>query len=215
MTLNSVFFTDSNIGFLAAGGCGEIGCYGGIYKSTDGGLNWYPQNVPIYTPTLRSVYFINEDIGYAVGDFGSIINTTDGGTTWNILISGTYQDLYSVYFPDANTGYIVGDSGTILKTSNGALPVGIAEKNNSRSLKIYPNPASDRITIELSETGCDKHGTVSIYGMTGQEMIRQQVEDSRFEINVGSLPAGIYFVRLINQDKNVPAAAGIGKFVKY
>jgi photosystem II stability/assembly factor-like uncharacterized protein len=67
--------------------------------------------------SLRSVYFIDADTGYAVGTSGRLIKTTDGGTTWNILWSTTSLDLNAVYFPSAETGYMVGVSGQIFKTS--------------------------------------------------------------------------------------------------
>ena len=127
----------------------------------------------------------------------------------------TINPLNSVYFPDANTGYVVGDHGTILKTTNGGGPaVGINEpplqtNNSLNSLKIYPNPATEKITIQSSEAGSNMNGTVFIYGMAGPELIKQQVNGSKTEIMVNSLPAGIYFIRLVNNKK-----IEFGKFVK-
>ena len=34
------------------------------------------------TKTLRSVYFVNTDTGWVVGDSGTILKTTDGGLNW-------------------------------------------------------------------------------------------------------------------------------------
>ena len=45
--------------------------------------------------------------------------------------------------------------------------------------------------------------------MTGQELIKQQIESYMVELNVSSLPMGIYFIRLVNND-----AIEVGKFVK-
>jgi hypothetical protein len=76
-------------------------------------------------------------------------------------------------------------------------------------LKIYPNPAAEYISIEIPESGSKMNGTVSIYGMSGQELIQQHIQGSRSETNVSSLPKGIYFVRLINNEK-----IDFGKFLK-
>jgi len=76
---------------------------------------------------LRSVFFIDANNGFAVGDAGTIIKTTNGGVTWTIdttganwstkKMGGLVNWLNSVYFID-QTGYAVGSKGTILKTIN-------------------------------------------------------------------------------------------------
>jgi photosystem II stability/assembly factor-like uncharacterized protein len=207
--LNSVFFTGFDKGYIAGGFCNETGCTGEILKTSDGGATWTAQNIPPNTETLNSVFFPDGNTGYVAGDNGTIFKTTDGGTTWGYQSSNKNQNLNTIYFPNATTGYIVGDSGTILKTNGDAIPVGIDKKQQISSLKIYPNPATDLISIELPESGSNMNGTVSIYRMSGQELIQQQVQDSRTEINVSSLPKGIYFVRLVNNEK-----IDYGKFVK-
>jgi len=68
---------------------------------------WFQQNSGT-TNTLNSVFFTDENTGYAVGDNGTIIKTIDGGDIWLPKISGTNYTLASVYFPSADTGYIVG-----------------------------------------------------------------------------------------------------------
>ncbi len=68
---------------------------------------------------LNSVDFINENIGYAVGNNGLILKTTDGGKNWENQPSGTDCNLNAVYFINKNIGYAVGYNGTILKTVNG------------------------------------------------------------------------------------------------
>jgi len=198
----SVYFTDANTGFA-------VGQSGTIIKTNNGGTTWF--NISSGTGNLlRSVYFPDANTGYAVGKQGTIMKTTDSGATWTAQESGTTDVLFSVYFTDANTGYVSGDQGTILKTTNGGgPPVGINEKQQTKSLKIYPNPATENITIEQLGSGIIMNGTILIYGMDGQELISQQVNGSKVELNVGSLPKGLYFVRLMNSEKT-----GFGKFIK-
>lgn len=68
---------------------------------------------------MQSVYSIDANTGYAVGDFGTIIKTINGGTTWSVLLSGIIHCLWSVYFPDGNTGNAVGE--IILNTIDGGI----------------------------------------------------------------------------------------------
>jgi hypothetical protein len=107
----------------------------------------------------------------------------------------------------------VGVHGTILKTTNGgASHVGIRELQQNKGLKIYPNPAIEKITIELPETLNNSNASLSISGVDNEELILLEVSGSKMEINVRSLPPGVYFIKLISNDKNTPI--GVGKFVK-
>jgi hypothetical protein len=187
--------------------------YGGrILKTTDAGATW--DTISCGTPyNLISVFFADQNTGYAVGISGTILKTTDAGATWTAQSSGTTNILHAVYFTSANTGWAVGDSGTILKTTNGGYGLGLDDHqpaiSSANNLKIYPNPATEKITVEPSEAGMNLKGVVNIYRVTGQPLIRQQVQSSVAEINVGSLPAGIYFLTLVNNEK-----VAVGKFIK-
>jgi photosystem II stability/assembly factor-like uncharacterized protein len=109
-TYASASFTDSDNGTI-------VGTHG-IIRTTDGGDTWKWQvfNKP---NNLFSVYFINENLGYSVGQTGVIVKTTNGGNIWIEQSSGTTQNLNSVFFIDANNGIVVGNSGTIRKTTDG------------------------------------------------------------------------------------------------
>jgi photosystem II stability/assembly factor-like uncharacterized protein len=86
-----------------------------------GGNTWVPQSGGT-TKELRSVYFIDANTGWAVGDSGTILKTTNGGSAWLPQTSPTTEELLSVYFipqGGTNTGLAVGRGGTILKTTDG------------------------------------------------------------------------------------------------
>ncbi|HRJ86734.1 MAG TPA: YCF48-related protein, partial [Ignavibacteria bacterium] len=68
----SVFFANNNTGY-----CG--GTFGHIFKSTNGGINWYQQNVPI-NGFRNDFWFPNDSTGWVVGGGGYILRTTNGGT---------------------------------------------------------------------------------------------------------------------------------------
>jgi photosystem II stability/assembly factor-like uncharacterized protein len=67
---NSLFFINGSDGCIVGGG-------GTIRSSTDGGASWETQNSNT-TSGLYSVYFIDENTGYAVGESGIIVKTTNG-----------------------------------------------------------------------------------------------------------------------------------------
>lgn len=50
-----------------------------IRKTTNGGLNWSIQNTSSNSIAVSSIYFIDENHGWVVGDYGGIMRTTNGG----------------------------------------------------------------------------------------------------------------------------------------
>jgi photosystem II stability/assembly factor-like uncharacterized protein len=94
------------------------------------------------TAGLRSVSFINSDIGWAVGRFGTILKTTNGGLEWNLQDSPIGGEFASVFISNANTAWIVGGlSGLdlILKTTNGGEDWLIKQndKNGCLNIDVY------------------------------------------------------------------------------
>ena len=181
-------FTDNNSGYA-------VGDSGIILKTMNAGTTWNTLSSGT-TDNLTSIFFTDSNTGYAVGGdlygAGIILKTINGGTNWSIVSIGANTLFYSVSFTDANTGYVVGGGGKILKTTNGGGPAGINEKPQTTSLKIYPNPATERITIEPFTPESQMNGTLFLYGMTGTELLKQQVKGLRCEIDVSSFPKGIY-----------------------
>jgi hypothetical protein len=57
-----------------------------------------------------------------------------------------------------------------------------------------PNPASSVVRIE----GINKGSRINIIASTGAVMARYTSDDQFYQINIGSLPAGIYTVEIID-----------------
>ena len=67
------------------------------------------------------------------------------------------------------------------------------DENESISLVVYPNPATDRLTIESEEVihQCE------IYDLAGQLVKTLENDSERMEISIEALPAGTYLVKLV------------------
>ncbi|MCH8903840.1 MAG: T9SS type A sorting domain-containing protein [Bacteroidetes bacterium] len=199
--LQSCHFTDANTGYIG-------GWYDACFaKTTDGGNSWTDLDDPrIDTINNKravpwSINFPTKKVGYAVGDYGAIYKTGDSGNQWEWQDSGpTFTSrLNSVHFTDANTGYAVGDNGTILKTNNGGVS-SINDINlNEEVLSIYPNPASDRITIELKNIQ-NQDVEVNISNVLGEIIYKDIFHDVNNALNksylISHLPDGLYFVTI-------------------
>ena len=185
--LQSVFFVNRDTGYV-------VGWYGTILKTTNAGTVWTSQASGT-SNNLCSVYFINAEKGYAVGWYGTILKTINGGALWTSQSSGTVNYLYSVVFTDTSTGYIAGGFGLMLKTTNGGYPYGTDElPGNSTFLRIYPNPSSYKIAVETSEIPAT--GQISIYNVSAQELIKRTIITASTQIDISTLPGGIYLVKL-------------------
>jgi hypothetical protein len=61
--------------------------------------------------------------------------------------------------------------------------------------KVFPNPVSTRLQIELNELPA-VYPTVSILGLDGQVIYSQKVESKKFEIPVETLAGGFYLLKI-------------------
>lgn len=109
---NDVHFVDSNHGYI-------VGINGNLLISEDGGKNWtIPQTNNVGSRDLRSVYFVNKDTGWAVGD--GLLHTTDGGQSWTTQSLGTnVRDIYDVKFISDKIGWVSASNGKMFHTRNG------------------------------------------------------------------------------------------------
>lgn len=85
----------------------------------DGGATW--QVVQIGGDGIyRSTYFLNDNLGWAVGAFQPRLHkSTDGGLTWIHQPNSPDTTKYDVFFIDENIGWSVGFNGFIIKTTDG------------------------------------------------------------------------------------------------
>jgi Bacterial lectin/Secretion system C-terminal sorting domain len=77
-------------------------------------------------------------------------------------------------------------------------------------IRVFPNPAQDRIQIELP--GDLASGVVRIYSVTGQvvSFLPFETDCGVAKVDVTSVPAGLYFVEVVD---GVGKVAGVGKVV--
>jgi len=96
-----------------------VSAQGELFMTTDGGVNWTQQVLPgdgIY----RSLYFLDNNLGWAAGALnGKFSRTTDGGLTWIPITIGPDTTKYDIHFISATTGWSVGFNGFIIKTTDG------------------------------------------------------------------------------------------------
>ncbi len=135
----------SNVGFLSdasfptrdhgwAVGWQLLGGQSVIMATDDGGESWdFQSGASVHTGhsgILRGVKFVDNKVGWVVGDQGTILKTVNGGRVWTRRVPKgevsrhRYDFVYgpelnAVTFVDPNNGWVVGNDGTILHTTTG------------------------------------------------------------------------------------------------
>jgi len=74
--------------------------------------------------------------------------------------------------------------------------LGITVDFNSLDFRLYPNPVSDAFTVSFGDNPGNK--IVTIYGLTGVQLDRQEVSGNYAKFAVKEYSAGIYFVKIVS-----------------
>jgi len=130
--LNTLFCIDSLT-------CWAAGDSGIVLQTTNGGADWIVQDLGVLE-TIRSIFFLNDSLGWAVSSklsdpYGSFIHkTTNGGNLWQtefFPIENAF--LQTVYFIDSLVGWVggSGNPSTFYGTTDGGLTWNIPRFDSS------------------------------------------------------------------------------------
>lgn len=170
------------------------------YISTDGGATWNP-----WTAVPEDV-FIEHIKPNTLMVAGSRLNdttaiSTDGGTTFSKVgfpsVKPSDANLQLRLGSDLSTYYLYDNSYQLFIYNTGG-GVNLAERKTT-SANIYPNPASDQISIE------NYSGMVEVLNSSGQ-LLKSFEIDTAGSLDISDLPSGLLVLKLHD---------GLNKFIKY
>jgi photosystem II stability/assembly factor-like uncharacterized protein len=127
--VNDISFPSDDVGYAAHS-------YRMLTKTTDGGATWSSviPDTNIATMTNYGVYFLDQSLGFAVGQLSStngvVYKTTDGGATWDTRSGVAAKSLRGVGFGDADHGVVTGAGRTVMFTTDGGGTWTAATLNN-------------------------------------------------------------------------------------
>jgi len=81
----------------------------------------------------------------------------------------------------------------------GEHPILGVEDSGAPAFSIYPNPASNTVTIDFSETFASS-AIVAVYDISGKKIIETNVDTRKNIINVQSLDSGMYFFEITSEE---------------
>lgn len=91
------------------------------------------------------------------------------------------------------------ESGSLSSEENtgGDLPTILQEASEmSSQIECYPNPVTDILTVDFN--GTDGVTGVAVFNALGQMVLQTSANGEKAYLNVKSLPAGSYFVSVLN-----------------
>ncbi|MFZ4546022.1 MAG: BACON domain-containing protein [Bacteroidales bacterium] len=158
------------------------------------------------TPSVQTVTYQTGVTSFAVTSNTSW--TTSSDATWCVPTpSGSGSGVITVTYGQNET--MVTRTATVTVNASGLpatfvqvvqLPSYVSvEEVESKDLKIFPNPASDWLNIEMPEI--QKQAIIQIIDLTGNIVIQQQNSGNPIMLSVTGLSEGIYCLRVIFDNK--------------
>ena len=106
-----MYFKDANTGCVTTDGR--------IFRTTNGGLNWYLAFDTYWSTTFLKISFVENSYGWIAGyNDNAIYRTIDFGENW-LLVSTYVSGMFGVCFVNKDTGFIGGLTNWLFKTTNG------------------------------------------------------------------------------------------------
>lgn len=201
--ISSFYFLNENIGFIKK-------AYQPIYKTTDGGLNSTymgesnSETGDLFASNENEVW--NVENVYTLCSCSSFCiykrNLTNTGEYQEIENCHTYYtgalSLEAIYFANETNGYAVGWSGTILKNTTGTMvALGINAVPKNEAIALYPNPATNQITLHFNETPSSAF-TVELTDILGKTIYSQLYPaENNVLIPISFLSKGVYLMKSV------------------
>jgi len=191
--------TDVNTIYVTFSGYRYANNFSHVYKSIDGGSNWI--NIGNTLPDIP-VNDIEKDTNgnlFIATDIG-VFASNNEGVNWVALdnnlppvpVTDLYIDETQAFLYAATYGrsiYKADISGNILSTTKNI---------TMEETKIYPNPASQVITISYPEQFARLN--IVFYNSNGKKINESLVDKNKSTINISHLKTGIYYLKLSNNN---------------
>jgi hypothetical protein len=185
--------------------------------------------IDVYTgDTLRTVDIVNFMLGASTPELGQTINVSitcsepTALTYTQTMNTNTYKQ-YDCTFsavglsPDLYTVTITAtDDGTPAQTTSRSVFIrtnydpsvmtSIAEKPHTNDLTVHPNPGNGIITIK-HQVNANLNPVLLITDVLGKNVLSVNLDSSQQQIDISSLPQGIYFATISSKE-------GSGKTIK-
>lgn len=202
-------FLNQNMGFYYSEG---------LYKTADG-ANQFDQVSSRMSPYryLSDIFAINENTVWGIlNDYILDSDTTSRGIikltksetgdyTGQMTNDNASVHMASIHFANENCGYIVGRAygqSKIWKNENGINVLSSKESEKAYNIKVFPNPASDKINVNVADQ-FSKDYTITLTDMSGKLVYQHHyINAKEATINIQGLAKGSYILAINSQKQN-------------
>lgn len=213
---NGTIFFYENTGSLSAPSFSLVTDFFGEVETTEGFSSTGYSNIFFFDQNGERHLMTGTESG-KIKLYNNISGNLDGAFT---LIDDQLLDLRNgirstVSVTDINAdGYLdlfTGNFGGGILFFKGTEPVGLANHSApSKSLALYPNPASHEISVTcISQDNCTPY-RIAIYSSLGIAVAAPNTMATQHTINIAALPPGVYILRAFNAANN---AVGTHKLI--
>lgn len=178
----------------------------GVFYTDNYGIEWLSANNGL--TNKDAACFAKNDSSIFVGTAEGIFVSSDSGNNWNEFSKGfpSNANVESLAIFEDQLFATIWEHGIWKRDISDTNGIHIIPKETN-AVKVYPNPASRRITIEIDHI--PKKYNVEIISLSGYVIKEYECTNNIEVINISDLISGIYLIKTVS-DKEI----SIDKFIK-
>ncbi|MCX6269055.1 MAG: T9SS type A sorting domain-containing protein [Bacteroidetes bacterium] len=192
---------------LTAMGIGSFGTFTGVNISVPP-ANQQLSNITI--PTGLTTCYDATQVLTVAGSGSSFLVENDGSVT---LVAGSKIFLLTgakVSHGGYLHGYITTNgifcgsvSNPLVANVEKSTSLGIETQAKNRFIKVYPNPTTDIVIVELPGTDANSTANITVYTMQGSKLLQKVMNGgSKFQFSLSGKPVGIYMVQVQSGERS-------------
>jgi len=179
----------------------------GLFLSTNNGSSWTLLNNGL-DPYVKTIAISGNNI--FAGKWGGVFLSSDKGLSWSEENDGLSGNGLYV------SSLAVSDSYIFAGTGNGIWKRLLSDfKTNidivdSSSIRIYPNPAKDYLTVSIGNCSDTQEYSIRIVNLLGKIVFETKVTQPQYQINTSRLLGkGVYILRVSDSNNIIKATKKI------
>ena len=207
--------TNASTHLLTANGIVTLGSFTGV-KTSSPPANQVLANIDI--PSGVTNCYDATQVLTVAGNGNTFLVENGGNVTLVagnsiLLMEGTrvYSGGYLHAYITTTNNYCGATSNPLVASQQNEDNTGIVPLTKPQFIKIYPNPTTDMVIIELLEVGTNTTAIVTVYNMQGAKLLQKTINgEPKFQFSLLGKPDGIYMVQVQSEEKSA-----IAKVVKH
>jgi hypothetical protein len=176
---------------------------------TENTVNWNNQPAATATDQVILPQSTSGTQDYLNNDVTAMVQQMVSGTNDGFLLKLTNETFYAqMIFASGDNPH--SDKHPLLQVCY-TVPTGINEISNENGITVFPDPATDEVTIKVANQ--NEEAKIELFNATGQKVGSWQFEAGNKEIklNVKSFAEGIYFIKVSDGNSLFVKKLMIGK----